>query len=459
MRLSFTLIVLCLSAAGMGLVLATSGSAEEAKPNIIFIMADDLGYGDIGCYGQRRIQTPHIDRLAEEGTRFTQCYAGSTVCAPSRSALMTGFHNGHGRRRDNLPLGVYLRDEDVTIGEVLQSAGYHTGAVGKWGLGIHGSEGKPNDQGFDDWFGHLIHSQAHFYYPDYLWDNDRIFLLSGNRGERKQQYTQDLFTERAMRFIRESTQQPFFLYLSYTIPHHSDYDRMTPESFIVPDDAPYTDRDWPQVEKNYAAMITRMDRDVGRILGLVEELRLDRNTVIFFTSDNGPLGGDRRVHKPEFFNSQGGLRGVKRDLYEGGIRIPMIVRWPGRVPANQISDQVWAFWDVLPTLADIAGANAPGNIDGISMLPAILGRDQTEQHAYLYWDYGHVRGSYSRAARMGRWKGIQNGPGGQLELYDLESDPGEANNIAGVHPQIVTQMKSCMEDAYVVSPDYPILGR
>jgi arylsulfatase A-like enzyme len=427
-------------------------AAAPARPNIILILADDLGYGDLGCYGQKQILTPNLDRMAAEGMRFTQVYAGSSVCAPSRCALMTGLHNGHGRIRDNIPHGIYLRDEDITVAEVLKTAGYRTGAIGKWGLGIHGSQGKPNDQGFDEFYGHQDQDQAHFYYPDHLWDNDRVVLLPGNRGERKQQYTHDLFTGRALRFIEQSKDSPFFLYLAYTLPHWSDYSKNTPESLIVPSDAPYQDRDWPQIAKNYAAMITRLDRDVGRILERVKQLGLDTNTVVLFTSDNGPSA--EALYQPEFFRSSGPLRGVKRTLYEGGIRVPMIVRWPGRVPAGQVSDAIWAFWDVLPTLAELAGAPPPPGLDGISMLPAWLGQP-APRHAYLYWDYGHTRGKYLQAVRWNDWKAVRNGSNQPIELYDLKLDRGETRNLAEAHPDVVRRMAQLMQEAVTPSPDYP----
>jgi len=438
----------------LGSLAAVAAEAGAPKPNIVFILADDLGYGDLGCYGQKQILTPNLDRLAAEGTRFTQFYSGSSVCAPARCCLMTGLHNGHGRIRDNLPLGIYLRAEDVTIAEVLKPAGYRTGAVGKWSLGLHGSEGKPNDQGFDDWFGHLDQVQAHFYYPDHLWDNDRVVLLGGNRGEQKQQYSNDLFTERALKFIEQSKGRPFFLYLAYTLPHWSDYPKNSPLSQIVPSDAPYSDRDWPQVEKNYAAMITRLDRDVGRLLAQLKQLGLDENTLVLFSSDNGPSA--EALHKPEFFRSSGPLRGVKRQLYEGGIRVPMIARWPAQVPADKVSDQVWAFWDVLPTLAELAGAQPPPNLDGLSMAPALLGQPQKQQHDYLYWDYGHTRGKFLQAVRWGKWKGVRNGVGARVELYDLATDLGETRDVAAEHLELVVRVKQIMTSAHRDDPKYPI---
>ena len=439
------------------LTFTARGAANAARPNIVFILADDLGYGDLGCYGQKQIQTPNLDRLAAEGMRFTQAYAGSPVCAPSRCCLMTGLHNGHGRIRDNLPLGIYLKKSDVTIAEVLKPAGYRTGAVGKWSLGLHGSEGKPNDQGFDDWFGHLDQDQAHYYYPDHLWDNDRVVLLAGNRGQQKKQYTADLFTERALQFIDQSKSGPFFLYLAYTLPHWSDYPKGTPESQIVPSDAPYHDCPWPQVERNYAAMVTRLDRDVGRLLARLKERGLEENTLVFFTSDNGPSA--EALHQPSFFQSGGPLRGVKRDLYEGGIRVPMIARWPGKVPAGKVSDQVWAFWDVLPTLAELAGAEPPRGLDGISLAPMLLGQPQTRQHEYLYWDYGHTRGKYLQAVRIGDWKGVRNGVGSPLELYNLKIDLGETRDVAPAHPEVVERIQQVMTNAGQADPNYPIAAK
>jgi len=424
------------------------------RPNIIFIMADDLGYADVGCYGQTQIKTPHIDSLAAEGTRFTQVYAGSSVCAPSRSSLMTGMHNGHNRLRDNVPHGVFLRPDDVTVAEVLKQAGYATAAIGKWSLGNPGTWGVATYQGFDRFFGHLDQDQAHFYYPDYLWDDEHIRLLPRNRGGKTGTYTHDLFTEEALNFIEAQKDNPFFLYLPYTIPHWSDYPRDTPESQIVPSDAPYTDKDWPQTEKNYAAMVTRMDRDVGRIVALVKELGLDSNTLIFFTSDNGPC--ETVSHDPEFFDSNGVFSGYKRDMGEGGLRVPMIARWPGKVPAGKTSDQVWAFWDVIPTLAEVAGLPAPQGIDGISMLPAILGEKQEAQHDYLYWDYGHCREVYQQGLRMGDWKAIRLGADSPLALYDLKADPGETTNLAGKHPDVVKRMEAHMKEAVIPSPDYPV---
>lgn len=444
------------SAASMaaGTLCANAMSAAMPPPNIVFILTDDLGYADLGCYGQKQIQTPNLDRMAAEGIRFTQCYAGATVCAPSRCCLLTGFHGGHARVRDNLPNDIWLRPDDFTIGELLKQAGYRTGAIGKWSMGDPGSWGLPNYQGFDYFYGHLSQIQAHQYYPDHLWENEKHVLLRGNRGGTSEQYTQDLFTEKAMDFIRGNVERPFFLYLAYTTPHWSDFPKDSPESQQVPSDAPYSDREWPQVEKNYAAMVTRLDADCGKISALLKELAIDSNTIVFFSSDNGPSA--ERIHSVDFFDSNGPLRGSKRDLNEGGIRVPMIVRCPGLVPGGRVSDQPWAFWDILPTFAALSGLPEPDNTDGISMLPTLTGNEQYELHDYFYWDYGHVRGSFTQAVRTGNWKGIRQGMEGSIALYNLKDDPGESTDVAATHSDIVQEIAEYMNDAFVASVDYPI---
>ncbi len=436
----------------LGLLISAS-LAAATPPNILLILCDDLGYGDLACYGQKQILTPHLDRLAAEGTRFTQVYAGSSVCAPSRCCLMTGRHNGNARIRDNIPHGVHLLPEDATLGKLLKSAGYRTGAIGKWSLGMHPTAGTPEKQGFDMFYGHQDQDQAHYYYPDHLWDGDRVVLLSGNRGERKQQYTHDLFTQRALDFISDTNEQPFFLYLAYTLPHWSDYPLKSDESQIVPSDAPYTDRDWPQVEKNYAAMVGMIDRDVGRLMDLLEGRGLAKNTLVIFTSDNGPSAEAK--HKPAFFQSAGPLRGTKRDLYEGGIRVPMIVRWPGRTPAGRVSSEVWTHWDLLPTFAEITDTRPGAKVDGHSILAALQG-GQAPRHDHLYWDYGHTRGQYKQAVRQGGWKAVRNGQDQPVELYDVQYDIGETQNVAARHPEIVARMERIMATASTADPNYPI---
>ncbi|MBI3117893.1 MAG: arylsulfatase [Candidatus Hydrogenedentes bacterium] len=440
---------------------ATAGAipAESPRPkgpNIIFILADDLGYGDLGCYGQKVIQTPRIDRMAAEGLRFTQCYAGSTVCAPSRCCLMTGLHSGHAWIRGNARLP--LRPEDVTVAEVMKEAGYTTGLIGKWGLGNEETTGTPNKQGFDEFFGYLDQKHAHNYYPEYLWRNEEKVRLEGNIEEKPEvsservQYTPDLFTEEALSFVTRHREHPFFLYLAYTIPHaNNERGGAKGDGMETPSYAPYEDKDWPTPQKGHAAMVTRLDRDVGRVLDKVAELGLDNDTLIFFSSDNGPHqegGGD-----PEFFDSSGPLRGLKRDLYEGGIRVPMIARWPGKVPAGTTSDLVLAFWDFLPTAAQIASVVPPEGLDGHTVVPELVGRhDAQPEHDYLYWEF-YERG-FSQAARQGNWKAVRPKAGEPTELYDLSADLGEAKNVAGDHPDIATRLESLFQQAHVPSPHW-----
>ncbi|REK09932.1 MAG: N-acetylgalactosamine-6-sulfatase [Planctomycetota bacterium] len=432
-----------------------AAAAPADKPNIIWIMADDLGYGDLGCYGQKRIRTPNIDRLASQGLRCTSCYAGSTVCAPSRCTLMTGLHTGHCRVRSNAR--VPLEPGDVTVAEVLKSAGYATGIVGKWGLGEPDTTGIPTRQGFDYWFGYLNQRHAHNYYPDYLWRNEQRVplenVVSGGVASKRVSYSADLFAEEALAFVEREQGGPFFLYLALTQPHANN--EAGKKGMEVPSDDPYSDESWPQAQKNHAAMITYLDTQVGSLLDRLEELGLADNTVVFFTSDNGPHregGAD-----PEFFNSSGPLRGIKRDLYEGGIRVPMIVRYPGKIAAGTTSDEPWAFWDALPTLAELAGAQAPADIDGISMVPTLLGKNASRpqpEHEYLYWEFPE-RG-FSQAVRQGKWKAVRNKPAASLELFDLSADLGETNDIAEEHPDVVARMERLLAAARTPSDYLPI---
>jgi arylsulfatase A-like enzyme len=429
---------------------ANQRSRPHRKPNIILILADDLGYGDLGSYGQTRVRTPNLDRMAQQGMRFTQFYAGAPVCAPSRASLMTGLHQGHALIRGNTDINnqrVSLRPEDLTIGEVLQPAGYRTGVIGKWGLGEPDTSGVPNRQGFDYWFGYLNQNLAHNYYPDYLWRNTaRVTIPKG-------WYSQDLFTQEALNFIRRERERPFFLYLAYTIPHaNNELGRKTGNGMEVPDDEPYSKESWPQQQKNYAAMVTRMDSDVGEILALLKSLRLDDDTVVFFSSDNGPQGKDEGGFDPTFFSSSGPLRGIKRELYEGGIREPMIARWPGKIRAGEVSKQVWTLWDFLPTVAAMAGAKSPLRTDGISMLPGLLGRSQPN-HEFLYWEFHE--GGYAQAVRTGNWKAVRrlNGP---IELYDLETDTKESHNLAGKQSTLVKRMAEIMKREHVESEHWPV---
>jgi arylsulfatase A-like enzyme len=418
-----------------GIFYANAVLAAE-KPNIIFILADDLGYADVGCYGQKLIQTPNIDKLAKEGTRFTQCYAGSAVCSPSRCALMTGYHTGHARIRGNV--NGTLKSGDVTVGNILQGVGYVTGLVGKWGLGNQGMPGEPMKQGFDYSFGYLNQVHAHDYWTDHLFRN----------GQRIAKpiivYSHDLCAAESLDFIRREKEKPFFLYAAFTPPHGS---------IDPPTEEPYGKEDWSSTNKKFAAMITRLDQTVGEIMALLDELKLREKTIVFFTSDNGP--GNEIGN--ELFHSNGPLRGIKGDLYEGGIRVPMIVRWPGKVPAGATSDQIWAFWDFLPTAAEIAGTAPPKGIDGVSVLPALLGKSNIE-HSPLYWElYEH---GFEQAARVGDWKAVRHAPGKALELYNLKNDLGEKDDVAAVtalNPELVRKMEETLRKArspYLDKPDF-----
>ena len=444
-------------------------------PNIIFIMADDLGYGDLGSYGQGQLQTPRLDRMAAEGMRFLQFYAGSTVCAPSRSVLMTGLHTGHTVVRGNRGVGLGeepLPSEAVTVAELLREAGYRTGLVGKWGLGGPGSEGAPLQQGFDYFYGYLSQVRAHNYYPEYLWEQDEKIALAnevaltqhgyakdlGGVATKRTEYSHDLLTEKALSFVERNNARPFFLYLAYTIPHannQADDEGIEAPPYVgmeVPDYGPYADRDWPATEKGFAAMITRMDRDVGRLLDRLEELGLDENTLVIFTSDNGPHaeGG----HNPDFFDSNGALRGIKRDLYEGGIRVPMIAWWPGRIEAGTESDHQGGFWDVMATACNMAGCAPPAGTDGLSFLPALLGEEQPA-HDYLYWEFS--AGGRKQAVRKGQWKAIRFlDEGDHVELYDLSANIGETDDLEASHPEIVREMRRIMQTAHTPSERFPL---
>ncbi len=433
-------------------LLAPRVNSAEDKPNILFILADDLGYGDLGCYGQKRIMTPNIDRLASDGVRFTQAYSGSTVCAPSRCSLMTGLHTGHATVRGNKKPEVGLRADEITVAALLKQAGYRTAMCGKWGLGGPGTGSVPNTRGFESFFGYLDQQHAHNSYTGHLWDNQNEHFLTANWFDQRKEYTPDLFAARTLSYLKTPPGRPFFLCLTTTIPHaDNELARLRGNGMEVPSDEPYSGRDWPQTEKNFAAMVTRLDADIGRILEQLKASGLDRDTVIIITSDNGPHreGG----HDPGYFDSSGPLRGIKRDLYEGGIRVPFIVRWPGRVAAGRVSERVVAFWDFLPTAAELAGMKPPPGIDGISCLPELLGKPQRD-HEFLYWEF-HERG-FAQAIRMGDWKGVRANVGKPIELYDLKSDLSEKNDVALRHPDIVAKIDALMTSCRTDSPEFPI---
>ena len=432
--------------------LFASPTLGTERPNIIYVMLDDAGYGDLGG---PVVQTPAFDRMCDEGLRFTQHYSGSAVCAPTRCVLMTGLSTGHCRRRDNTavtalddfegrPL-VFLEPEDVTVAETLKQAGYVTGGIGKWGLGNPGSTGSPDKQGFDHFYGYLDQVHAHDYYTNWLWRDGQQQQLPGNQNGKRTTYSHDLFEQDTFDFIRKNKDRPFFLYLPYTLPHGK---------YEIPQDDPavalYADKRWREMIKTYAAMITRADRTVERMLNLLKELNIDDNTIVFYTSDNGPNSPFRGP-----LGSDGGLRGIKRQLYEGGIRAPMAVRWPGKVPAGKTSEFAWSMVDVFPTFCDLAKTATPSGLDGASVLPTLLGKQQ-DPIDYIYWEIHHP---FQQALRMGKWKAIRFGTKEPLELYDLSEDRAETTDIAANHTEVVKKIESIMATARTDSRYWPALEK
>lgn len=461
----------------------------ERKPNIIYILADDLGYGDVGCYGQKRFKTPNIDRLAAEGKRFTDFYAGSTVCAPSRSVLMTGLHTGHTPVRGNRTMAEqaqYPLPSMATLPVLLKQAGYVTGAFGKWGLGHVNSEGGPGNQGIDEFFGYNSQGLAHNYYIPELWHNDQKVPLPENEGLKRGTYAPNLIHEKTLEFIERNKDTTFFLYVPSIIPHAELFapeeymarftERSSPESTmgiksLFEPEKPYQGvdaADHPRFKKGgygsqshpraaFAAMVTLLDDQVGEIMKKVKELGIEENTIIVFTSDNGPHvegGAD-----PEFFNSNGPFKGYKRDLYEGGIRVPLIIKWDDKVAPGSTSDHVFAAWDMLPTFCHVAGIDAP-ETDGISFYPELVGEEEQPQHEFLYWEF-HEQGK-KQAVRYGHWKGVRKGleknPNAPLELYNLSEDIGEEKDLAGQHPEIEKTLLECMNASHDEDPEWPFLN-
>ncbi|MBL9202496.1 MAG: arylsulfatase [Opitutaceae bacterium] len=440
--------------------LVSLASAAAAKPNIVYIMADDLGIGDIGPFGQKKIRTPHLDRLAAEGTCFDQFYPGASVCSPTRSVLMTGQHTGHTRIRGNHGKAgvsrVPLKDSDITVAEVLKSAGYATAIAGKWGLGEPGNEGIPNRQGFDHWFGYLNNDLAEFYYPEKIWKNETEITLPGNLHGQRGQYSNDLMTEEALTFIDAHRTKPFFLYLAYTIPHSllevpadslAEYAGKFPEP---PPTGKGGKNDTAQPRATFAGMVTRLDREVGRVLGKLKALGLEESTIVFFCSDNG---APERNGLARFFGSTGAFRGFKGSLWEGGIHAPMIVRWPGKIPAGRRSDFPWAGWDFLPTAAALAGAKPPAGLDGIDVLPALRG-EMKNRPGYLYWE--NIQTVFAQAVRIGDLKAVRHEPAAPIQVYDLRADPGETRDLASARPDFVARAAGLFRTARTDSEHWPV---
>jgi arylsulfatase A len=442
---------------------APQTTAEGRPPNIIFILADDLGYSDVGCYGQDKIRTPHIDRIAQEGTRFTEAYSGCTVCAPARSVLMTGLHTGHTPIRNN-GMGTLL-PEETTVAEVLKAAGYATGGFGKWGLGEEpGQPGVPSRKGFDRFFGYLNQSHAHFFYPEFLYDNEERYPLPGNENGRRTTYSHDVIAQKGLDFIKANSAKPFFCYMPFTIPH---WELLVPEDSLAEYRGKFEERPFIDPRNHYArqdeshaayaGMITRMDRDIGRVMSLLKELNIDENTIVLFSSDNGPalpIVGD------DYFRSKGPFRGHKGNMYEGGIRVPLIARWPGKIPQGKVSNFACSFQDFMPTAAELARADVPAGLDGISLTPVLLGAAAAgraqQEHEYLYWElprrdqnnpWQYRKEPPLAALRMGEWKVVRPKPDGPLELYNLVEDIGETKDVAARNPDVMARMQAQLQAA------------
>jgi arylsulfatase A-like enzyme len=450
-------------------MISWTGALGADRPNLIWIMADDLGYGDLGCYGQKIIQTPHLDRMAAEGIRFTQFYAGATVCAPSRSVLMTGQHHGRTRVRGNAgkanPIAQSLLPDDVTVSKMLREAGYTTALTGKWGLGDVGEaeQGLPRKQGFDYFYGFLNQHHAHNHFPEFLWRNEeKVQLLNkcipvgdngGGYSTHAVQFADDLIADEALRFVSNNQARPFFLYWSLVIPHaNNERTKQLQDGAEVPSYGTYTDKDWPNPDKGQAAMISMMDGYVGRMLTKLKELGIADNTLVVFTSDNGPHNESN--HSLARFNPSGPLTGIKRSLTDGGIRVPAIAWWPGRIKQGSTTNHVAYFGDWMATAAELSGAKMPNSHDSISFAPAMLGQPQRQvKHEYLYWEF-HEGGFKQAALYQGRWKGIRKGgPNAVISLFDLETDIAEKNNVANSHPEIAEKIGQYLLGARIVS-DY-----
>jgi len=433
------------------LSICTLAAAE--RPNIIYILSDDLAQGDVGAYGQKLIRTPNLDRMAAEGTRFTQAYCGTTVCAPSRTSLMTGLHSGHSPIRANRevqPEGQKpLPAETLTVAQVLKGAGYATGCVGKWGMGMFDTTGSPLKKGFDRFFGYNCQRHAHSYFPTYLYDQDRRIALEGNDGKKAgATYAQNLIQKEAERFIRDHKDGPFFLYYAITLPHgRHEIDSV----------GEYADRPWTDQQKAYAAQVSRLDADVGRLLALLRELGLDERTLVMTSGDNGSSFAPNSEFGKLFQQASNGMRGYKRELYEGGLRQAALARWPGQVPAGRVSHAPWAFWDFLPTAAELAGAKLPEGFrpDGFSLVGHLRGGEAPARESF-YWELHE--GASLQAARWGDWKAVRNGPAKAIEIYDLAQDPGERTDLAKLRPELVAKAESIFAASRTEHPDWPLRG-
>ena len=422
---------------------AVAAEEKPAKPNVIFILCDDLAMHDLGCYGQTKIKTPHVDAMAKEGMRFTQAYTGTSVCAPSRASLMTGLDMGHCPIRANReiqPEGQRpLPPNTYTVAKMFQENGYATACIGKWGLGMFDTAGSPLKVGFDHFFGYNCQRHAHSYFPKYLYRDDQRFELDGKT------YAQNLIAQDTLDWVRKNKERPFFLYYAVTLPHGN---------YEIDDLGQYAATDWTQREKTYAAMVTRLDSDIGRLMGLLKELKLDGQTLVFVAGDNGSSFAPNS-DLGKFFEQARGLRGCKRTMYEGGLRQAMLVRWPGHVPAGKVSAEPWAFWDFLPTCAELTGAKLPAGlkIDGLSVVGLLKGGAAPKRTCF-YWELHEPRPQ--QAVRFGDWKAVKTSPSANVELYDLKADPGETTNLAAEKPDLVKKAVALMAAERTDDPDWPL---
>lgn len=442
-------------AAALSLPLLASSAGAAPRPNLIYVLCDDLAQGDLGCYGQKLIQTPHLDRMSREGTRFTQAYCGTSVCAPSRASLMTGLHSGHCPIRANWEIApgegqLPLPSGTVTVAQILSDAGYATACFGKWGMGMFDTSGSPLKKGFDHFLGYNCQRHAHSYFPTYLYRDANRFELPGNDGKGiGRTYAQELIQRGAEEWLRANHKRPFFLFYAVTLPHGRHE---------IDDLGPYANTDWTPQQKAYAAQVTRLDSDVGRILALLKELNVDETTLVMVSGDNGSSFNEHSEMGRRFDQSMGGkLRGFKRGLYEGGLRQAALARWPGVVPEGRVCDDPWAFWDFLPTAAELAGAKLPDGFetDGLS-LAAMLRGGPAPRRDYFYWELHE--GPFLQAVRFGDWKAVRNGPMKALELYDLRSDEAEKSDVAAGHPDVVAEAESLLKAAHRDDPNWPIFS-
>jgi arylsulfatase A len=434
---------------GVIALLAAFDSTAKDRPNIVYILTDDLAMGDVGCYGQKLIKTPCMDRMAAEGMRFTQAYSGTTVCAPARSSLMTGLHMGHCPVRANRELQpegqMPLPEGTVTVAQILKNAGYATACMGKWGMGMFDSTGSPLKVGFDHFYGYNCQRHAHSYFPAYLYNDDQRFDLAPHT------YAQELIQQDVEKWVRSVKDKPFFLFYAVTLPHGKyEIDKL----------GEYANReDWTAQQKNYAAMVTRLDSDLGRLLNLLKELKIDEKTLVMISGDNGSSFSDRSEIGQLFNQTMDGmLRGFKRTMYEGGLRQASIARWPGQIPAGRVSDEPWAFWDFLPTAVELAGAKMPTGYktDGLSIVSLLKGGSAPKRD-YFYWELHELSNGSIQAVRWGDWKAVKNGPSASVELYDLKTDAGETTDLSGEHPDLVRKSIALMKEARTADPNWPMI--